>query len=218
MHKAPVRLEQAVNEVERGNLDASFDIKGTYETEMFAASLGSMVNTVKQLMGQVVEDQEVIRTSELRALQAQINPHFLYNTLDSIVWIAEDSSNEKIKEITMALANYFKIVLSSGKDIISVHDEIEHIKNYLVIQKMRYENMDYEIEIDSAILGMSIPKLLLQPIVENAIYHGIKYNDDGGTIWIRGGVRQGALVFEVEDNGRGCAQTSSDRYSSRQKR
>lgn len=197
------KLESAVIEVERGNLDANFEIKGTAETEKFAASLASMINTVKQLMGQILEDQEMIRTSELKALQSQINPHFLYNTLDSIVWIAEEAGNEKIKEITMALANYFRIVLSSGKDIISVHDEVEHVVSYLVIQKMRYENLDYSIQVQEDALTQNMPKLLLQPLVENAIYHGIKNNSEGGTIWIRGYVSGEDLIFEVEDNGRG---------------
>ncbi len=201
------KLEAAVNEVEQGNLNAQFDIKGTLETEKFAESLGSMVGTIKQLMEQVVEDQEVIRTSEIRALQAQINPHFLYNTLDSIVWIAEDTGNEKIKEITMALASYFRIVLSSGKDVITVREELEHVRNYLVIQKMRYENMDFDIEVDPEVQALYMPKIILQPIVENAIYHGIKNSENGGVIWVRSYIKRDggeeALVFEIEDNGRG---------------
>ena len=197
------KLELAVNEVEKGDLDANFDIRGTVETEKFASSLASMINTVKQLMEQIVQDQEMIRVSELKALQSQINPHFLYNTLDSIVWIAEEAGNEKIKEITMALANYFRIVLSSGKDIISVHDEVEHVISYLVIQKMRYETLNYKIEVDEEARGRQMPKLLLQPLVENAIYHGVKNNPDGGTIWVRGSVKDEKLVFEVEDDGRG---------------
>lgn len=197
------KLELAVGEVEKGDLNANFDIKGTLETEKFAVSLGSMINTVKQLMEQIMDDQERIRTSELKALQSQINPHFLYNTLDSIVWIAEESGSEKIKEITVALANYFRIVLSSGKDIISVHEEIKHVRSYLIIQKMRYETLDYEIDVSKDALSLVMPKLLLQPIVENAIYHGIKNNADGGMIWIRGFVQGSNLIFEIEDNGRG---------------
>jgi two-component system sensor histidine kinase YesM len=197
------KLELAVNEVEKGDLDANFDIRGTVETEKFASSLAAMINTVKQLMEQIVQDQEMIRVSELKALQSQINPHFLYNTLDSIVWIAEDAGNEKIKEITMALANYFRIVLSSGKDIISVHDEVQHVLSYLVIQKMRYESLDYKIDVSVEAESYQMPKLLLQPLVENAIYHGIKNNTDGGTIWVRGYVRNEKLIFEIEDDGRG---------------
>lgn len=197
------RLELAVNEVEQGNLDANFAIRGTLETEKFAASLSSMISNVKQLMEQIVADQEMIRTSELKALQSQINPHFLYNTLDTIVWIAEESGSEKIKEITVALANYFRIVLSSGKDIISVRDEIEHVRNYLVIQKMRYETLNYKIEVSEEALALTMPKLILQPIVENAIYHGIKNNPDGGTIWVRGFVDKETLTFIIDDDGRG---------------
>ncbi|MEG2881946.1 MAG: sensor histidine kinase [Christensenella sp.] len=197
------KLEHAVGEVEKGDLNANFDIKGTLETEKFAASLSSMISNVKQLMEQIIDDQEMIRTSELKALQSQINPHFLYNTLDSIVWIAEDTGSEKIKEITVALANYFRIVLSAGRDIISVHDEIEHVRSYLIIQKMRYETLDYKIEVEPAALACMMPKLLLQPIVENAIYHGVKNNADGGTIWIRGRAEDEKLIFTIDDNGRG---------------
>lgn len=197
------KLELSVNEVEKGNLDANFEIKGTYETEKFATSLGDMVSTVKQLMEQIVEDQEMIRTSELKALQSQINPHFLYNTLDSIVWIAEEAGNEQIKDITMALASYFRIVLSSGKDIIKVKEEVEHVRNYLVIQKMRYELLDYTIEIGENVESLYMPKLLLQPLVENAIYHGIKNNPAGGLISISASIEKNNLVFKIRDNGRG---------------
>ncbi|MEG1393105.1 MAG: sensor histidine kinase [Christensenellaceae bacterium] len=200
------KLENAVNEVEQGNLDAKFEIKGTIETEKFASSLSSMTSTVKQLMEQIMEDQEMIRTSEIKALQSQINPHFLYNTLDSIVWIAEEAGNEQIKEMTVALANYFRIVLSSGKDIIDVADEISHIENYLVIQKMRYENLDFEIDVDKELLHLKMPKLILQPIVENAIYHGIKNNTNGGKIVVRGYIKDEKLFFEICDNGRGMRE------------
>ena len=212
------KLERAVGEVEKGDLNANFNIKGTLETEKFAASLGSMISTVKQLMEQIVDDQERIRTSELKALQSQINPHFLYNTLDSIVWIAEETGSEKIKEITVALANYFRIVLSSGKDIISVHEEIEHVRSYLVIQKMRYETLDYTIDVSRDALPLMMPKLLLQPIVENAIYHGVKNNADGGTIWVRGFVKEDKLIFEIEDNGRGMRPHELERIFEKNRR
>lgn len=114
------KLELAVNEVEQGNLDADFLVTGTYETEKFAASLSSMTANVKRLMARIIDDQRLIRSNELKALQSQINPHFLYNTLDSIVWMAEESQNYEIKEIAVALAEYFRIVLSSGKDLITV--------------------------------------------------------------------------------------------------
>ena len=210
------RLELAVNEVEQGNLDANFAIRGTLETEKIRRlPLSSMISNVKQLMEQIMADQEMIRTSELKALQSQINPHFLYNTLDSIVWIAEETGSEKIKEITVALANYFRIVLSSGKDIISVRDEIEHVRSYLVIQKMRYETLDYKIEVSGDALALTMPKLILQPIVENAIYHGVKNNPDGGTIWVRGFVDGGKACFVIDDNGRGCGRMSCGACSSR---
>ncbi len=209
------KLEVAVNEVEKGNLNVQFEVSGTIEVEKFAASLNAMIIKVKELMSRIVKDQETIRTSELKALQSQINPHFLYNTLDSIIWIAEDSKNAKIKQITVALANYFRIVLSNGDDIITVQTEVEHIRNYLVIQKMRYEQyLDYIIDIDPALHGLYMPKLLLQPIVENAIYHGIKNLHHQGLIKIKGIKTEDKMVFVVEDNGRGMKAPELERVFS----
>lgn len=203
------KLELAVNEVEEGNLDADFSVTGTYETEKFAASLSAMTKNVKRLMKRIVADQRLIRTNELKALQSQINPHFLYNTLDSIVWMAEENGNGEIREIAVALAEYFRIVLSSGKDLITVNEELRHVRSYLIIQKMRYQKMNYEIDAQDEILGCVVPKLILQPVVENAIYHGIK-NSAYGRIVIKA-ERQGEnLVFTVEDNGRGMRPAELD--------
>lgn len=200
------KLELAVNEVEEGNLDADFSITGTYETEKFASSLSAMTANVKRLMARIVEDQRLIRTNELTALQSQINPHFLYNTLDSIVWMAEENGSPEIREIAVALAEYFRIVLSEGRDMITVSEELRHVRSYLIIQQMRYQNMSYEIEARDKTEDCIIPKLILQPIVENAIYHGIKNSADGKII-IRAYQSGKDLILKVEDNGRGMRPT-----------
>ena len=120
-------------------------------------------------------------------MQAQINPHFLYNTLDSIVWMAEDGDNQKVVEMTADLSDFFRTVLSEGRDFITINEEKRHIESYLKIQKIRYEDiLDYRIIIDERIGQKQILKMILQPVVENALYHGIKNKRGGGMITIRG--------------------------------
>ena len=144
------------------------------------------------------------QTAELRLLQEQINPHFLYNTLDSIVWLAEGGNKQQVVEMTADLSVFFRTVLSGGNDYITVKEEESHIRSYLKIQKIRYENiLDYVIRIDPEIEEQVILKMTLQPIVENALYHGIKNKRGGGRITIRGYGEGERIVFEVEDNGIG---------------
>jgi two-component system sensor histidine kinase YesM len=138
-------------------------------------------------------------------LQAQINPHFLYNTLDTIVWMAEAHKTAEVIEIVRALSSFFRIALSKGKDWISIRQEIEHVTSYLTIQKMRYRDiLDYRIEVDEDILDGTILKLTVQPLVENALYHGIKNKRNGGTITVRARRTDHNLVLlEVQDDGVG---------------
>lgn len=144
------------------------------------------------------------QTAELRLLQEQINPHFLYNTLDSIVWLAEGGNKQQVVEMTADLSVFFRTVLSGGNDYITVKEEESHIRSYLKTQKIRYENiLDYVIRIDPEIEEQVILKMTLQPIVENALYHGIKNKRGGGRITIRGYGEGERIVFEVEDNGIG---------------
>ena len=144
------------------------------------------------------------KKSEYLALQNQINPHFLYNTLDSIVWMAEGGNNRQVVEMTTDLSDFFRTVLSGGKDFITVEEEESHIRSYLKIQKIRYEDiLDYSIQIEPGIKDHIVLKMLLQPLVENALYHGIKNKRGGGCIIIRGYEDRDNLIFEVEDNGSG---------------
>ena len=141
----------------------------------------------------------------MRALQAQINPHFLYNTLDTIIWMAEAKKTDQVVEIVSALSSFFRISLSKGMDWITIGEEVERTRSYLTIQKMRYQDiLDFKIEMDDDVSGNTVLKLILQPLVENALYHGIKNKRNGGTIVVRAkrkGERE--VLLEVEDNGIG---------------
>lgn len=201
------RLENVVNEIEHGNFDVDFELEGSAETIRFAKSLEDMLGNTKRLMAQTVEDQEVIRKSQLDALHAQINPHFLYNTLDSIIWMAEERGAHDIVMISLALAKYFRISLSKGKDIITAQEELLHVENYLIIQKLRYEDkLSYNVKYGAGVRETKCLKLMLQPIVENAIYHGVKSMRSGGKVLVSGWVEDDLLFFTVEDNGPGMSK------------
>ena len=155
-------------------------------------------------MEKTKQEQKNLREAELKLHQEQINPHFLYNTLDSIVWLAEGGNNRQVVEMTADLSDFFRTVLSGGNDYITVAEEESHIRSYLKIQKIRYENiLDYDICIEPEIEKQVILKMTLQPIVENALYHGIKNKRGGGKITIRGYGQGEHIVFEVVDDGIG---------------
>jgi two-component system sensor histidine kinase YesM len=168
-------------------------------------SFNIMIGKIKELLDNKVKEQENLKKAEFRALQAQINPHFLYNTLDTIVWMAEAKQNDQVIEIVSALSRFFRISLSRGKDWITVEEEIERTRSYLTIQKIRYRDIpDYTIEVDESVLNGTTIKLILQPLVENALYHGIKNKRGGGTINVRANKKDDVTIqFEVEDNGIG---------------
>nr|WP_139787373.1 sensor histidine kinase [Cohnella massiliensis] len=198
------RLQERMREVERGNLDIYVPPDGQREIGLLARTFNMMVAQIKELMSQVVREQEFKRRSELNALQAQINPHFLYNTLDSIVWMAEAKKSEEVVLMASALARLFRSSISKDRELVPVRTEIEHIANYLTIQKMRYKNkIDYRIDVDSAILDCLTIKVLLQPLVENAIYHGLKNKYGPGCIAISGERVADRIVFRIADDGVG---------------
>ncbi|WP_243120203.1 sensor histidine kinase [Caloramator sp. E03] len=201
------QLEKSMMLVEKGQFDVNIDVKGEAEVAQLSRTFNIMVSRIKQLMNQIVEEQESKRISELNALQAQINPHFLYNTLDSVVWMAENGKSDDVISMVTALARLFRISISKGKNIISVSEEIEHARNYLVIQSIRYRNkFEYEFDVQEEALKYKTLKLVLQPIIENAIYHGIEYMVDKGKIKISVSVTNGKLLFEVRDNGVGIEE------------
>lgn len=201
-------LEQSMKLVEQGNFDVQLKISGEHEVVQLTKSYNVMIRRIRKLMDQIVVEQEAKRKSELNSLQAQINPHFLYNTLDSIIWMAEHEKHEDVILMTNSLASLFRISISKGQMVIPVKNEIVHAENYLTIQKMRYKDkFDFKFEIDEAIYDYEILKLILQPIIENAIYHGIRHMVDKGFICIRGYLKTDSLIFEVEDDGLGMTES-----------
>lgn len=203
------RLEDSVEKLESGDWDAEIAVSGSEEIRHLGLSIRSMVAQLRKLMADIVTEQELKRQSELEALQTQINPHFLYNTLDSIVWMIENEKYEGAVTMITSLAKIFRISISKGKSIIPVREELAHGEHYMAIQSIRYKNrFTYRIEAEEEVKDCATVKLILQPMIENAINHGIAYMDeeDGGQIIVRA-LRQGdELWMEVEDNGCGMTE------------
>jgi len=198
------RLMRLMGRVEADNFNTFSTARGFYEVKELSFSFNQMVYKIKRLMEQILKEQQLLRKTEMKALQAQINPHFLYNTLDSIMWMAESGDQKNVVKMISALAQFFRLSLSGGYDTISVIDELKHVENYLVIQKMRYnDQFDYEITYDEAVIKCRTLKILLQPIVENAIIHGVANLPYKGIITINAGIYQDKLRFVVSDNGFG---------------
>ena len=187
-----------------GDFTVAYHTDSNDEMHTLAESFNSMVREIKVLVEDIHREQENAKDAELRLLQEQINPHFLYNTLDAIVWMTEAGEKQKAIQIIQELSSFFRISLSKGQSEITIRNEKEHVKNYLEIQRYRYQDiLDYEIDFDEDILEDHIQKLTLQPIVENAIYHGIKNKRGGGLIKVSGRRDGSDIVFTVEDNGIG---------------
>lgn len=198
------KLEGSLKKIEAGNMDVVIDVTGAYEVRHLGKTIQKMTNQIKKLMADIVMEHEAKRKSELDSLQAQINPHFLYNTLDIVVWMIENERQQDASRVVTALARFFRISLSKGHRIISVKNEIEHVENYLVIQKMRYKNrFEFTIKADEDVRELATIKLVLQPLVENAIYHGMEFMDGDGEIHIRAYRDDKQLLLSVRDNGLG---------------
>ena len=204
----PIReLEKSVKKLEEGNLDADIYMGGSYEIQHLGKSVQDMKYRIKGLMQDIVTEHEEKRKSEFNSLQAQINPHFLYNTLDIIVWQIENEKQSEAVHTVTALARFFRLSLGKGKNIVTVKAEIEHVKNYLMIQHMRFKNkFDYEFDVENDVLELSSLKLMLQPLVENAIYHGMEFMDGDGLITIKAWREDNELYLSVADNGLGMTE------------
>ncbi|HQL32783.1 MAG TPA: sensor histidine kinase [Treponemataceae bacterium] len=200
------QLKTAMLKVEEGDFSRQASVSGQTEIVSLAHSFNAMTGKIRELMARLVSQQREKRKMELQVLQNQINPHFLYNTLDSIVWLAEHDRNKDVITTVVALAHFFRIGISKGETFIPVGNEISHVRNYLTIQSIRYVNkFTYDIQVDSRLLGYRVMKLVLQPIVENAIYHGIGDEDDG-KIKITGTIENGYMVFRVWNSGYGISE------------
>jgi len=202
----PVQLlKNKMRQAASGYLEAKVKPTGQDEIADLGNSFNIMLDQIKMLLDQSISEQEQIQKAELRTLQAQINPHFLYNTLDSIVWMAEAGKNEQVIQLVQALSRFFRISLNKGRDWITLREELEHVRNYLVIQQMRYRDiLDYQIEVDAELYELPILKMTLQPIVENALYHGLKNKRTKGLIRILGQLHNKHMIeLVIEDNGIG---------------
>ncbi len=198
------RIQEYVLQVEQGNFGQPLPPERGDEIGKLASSVQEMSEKIGHLVETLKTEQERMRTAEFKALQAQINPHFLYNSLDSINWLARRGDVQKTTEMVTALTTFFRIGLSKGKDLITVREEVEHVRSYLVIQKIRYESQfDYSFYVDPETEQYFVPKLILQPLVENALYHGIKLCDRKCLLMIQVLARENEIEIEVLDNGAG---------------
>ncbi|MBP8967823.1 MAG: sensor histidine kinase [Lachnospiraceae bacterium] len=217
--KQPIeRLEEAAARIAEGSLDERIVDTEVTELRNLTAQVNIMAEKLTSMMRKSHQDAKNLRKAELRTLQAQINPHFLYNTLDAIVWKAEAGDKDEVIGLTSSLSDFFRISLSSGADWIPISQEKKHIEGYLKIQQTRYRDiLRYEIDIPDEIGEYYILKLLLQPLVENAIYHGIKIKRGGGKITVTGRLEDGNLIFSVRDTGLGMTEEQLKNLSDRMK-
>lgn len=210
------KLIQSMDEFENGVSDFEHNpLTGFSEIRELDASFKDMVTKIQELMGHIKTEEEVLRKVEFNALQEQINPHFLYNTLDSILWMSEKGQSKEVSKMVSALAKLFRISLSKGKQIITLENEFKHVESYLIIQSIRYKDQfTYEFLIEPDILQNKCLKILLQPFVENAIYHGIDRMVDEGKITISGKKSGDNVVLSVKDNGIGMDEETLSRIFS----
>jgi len=198
------QLKNLMAEAEQGKLEIRYDSIYNDEISQLGHSFNKMIEAIKNLLSLVYTEQKAKREAELKAFQAQIKPHFLYNTLDTINWMAMEYEADDIVEVVESLTNLFRISLSKGNEIISLENEVKHVQSYLMIQKVRYEEQfDYEITYDDTLKSSKVIKLIIQPLVENAIYHGIKGRKESG--YIRVDIHSDAkdLFIVVSDTGGG---------------
>lgn len=205
---APLKkLEKNMAEFGEGRMNKRVVVDREDEIGHLQKSFNSMAEDIKVLLTKIEEENRLRRITELNVLEYQINPHFLYNTLDSINWMAQKAGQSDIGAIVTALARFFRLGLSKGKVTYTIKDEIEHVQNYLIISKIRYKDcFKFSIDVDSAILEYKTLKIILQPLAENAIKYGINKNKNEGQISITGRKEGGTIVLEVQDNGKGIAK------------
>lgn len=199
-----LELKENARSVQEGNFNIEITKNTNDEIGELSEQFGKMVIHIHKLMNEIIEEQEIRRNYELMLLNAQINPHFLYNTLDSLMWMIRIQKLDDAQIMLQSLTNFLKTGLNQGKDIIALKQETENVKSYLSIQKLRYKSkLEYDVFLDTEAENIQIPKLILQPLVENAIYHGIKPKEQGGNISVWSYLHKGTLILKVKDNGIG---------------
>ena len=201
------KLKDHMELFQKGDFHTKINVQGQKEIVILGDAFNLMIDEIRELMNEVLKEQKAKRKTQFIALQNQINPHFLYNTLDSIVWLSENNLNEDVEKMVIALSKFFRISISNETNLISLKEEVEHAKNYLLIQQIRYHNdFTFEFKIDQDILEYSVLKLSLQPLVENAIYHGISPNDDFRKIVVKAYKKNDFIVIDVINEGYGITQ------------
>lgn len=205
------QLKQHISKIEEGDFESHVQVKGQKEVVLLGDAFNSMSNRVNELMHRVVEEQNEKRKTHFVALQNQIQPHFLYNTLDMIVSLSEKNQNKDVAKAIIALSKFFRMSISNQMNLVDLKDEIEHVRNYLLIQQIRYRNQFvFELEIDPDVLDSKVIKLSLQPLVENAIIHGINLDDEHTLIRIKAYRKDDKTILEVFNEGYGLSETKME--------
>ena len=203
-------MEKLSTKVANGDLTARIDVPHVSELDTLAVNMNTMTEQIDILIQKNIQEQENLQKAEMKALQAQITPHFLYNTFDTIIWLAEEEKTDEVVKITKAFSEFLRISLSRGHEWITIGQELDHIKNYLTIQKIRYADiLNYDINVNDDILEYKTIKLVLQPLVENAIYHGIKNKRGRGHLTVTADYSDETkqfITFSVTDDGAGFTQ------------
>lgn len=204
----PIRkLSEVTDQVAKGDLTVRSDIHTGDEVGILSDSLNTMIDKNLELLEQVRTEQTRLRKAEFDLLQSQINPHFLYNTLDAIVWLAEAGEQQKVVSMVGSLSDFFRTSLNQGKEIVTIKEELQHVRSYLEIQQVRYQDiLNYEIVVPRELDKYLIPKISLQPLIENALYHGIKKKRGLGLICVSGRKEGNTMVIQIEDNGIGMTE------------
>ena len=198
------KLCRITGQISKGDFNVRAKINTLDEIGILSDSVDNMTEKLEIMVKQIKDDERKMRHAELRLLQEQINPHFLYNTLDTIIWLIEGNDTDRAVSMVVSLSEFFRLVLSKGKEYITIREEELHIRSYLEIQQVRYRDiLDFGIHISPEIYDYRILKLTLQPLVENSLYHGIKYKRAKGKVTVKGRKEGGCIHFSVEDNGVG---------------
>lgn len=205
------KLCKATERVARGDFTEKAQVESSDEVAILADSFNNMQGKIGSLIENIKDEQSQRRVMELQLLQEQINPHFLYNTLDTIIWLAEGGQDQDVVSMVTSLSEFFRTTLSQGREFVSIAEEVRHIDSYLKIQQVRYQDiLDYDIQVDEEINTFQILKLTLQPLVENALYHGIKNKRGKGRILVQGGRQGEEAVFMVSDDGIGMSEQAQE--------
>lgn len=205
-----LKLNDSVKDYEAGE-EPRIYIGGSQEIRHLGYSIQKSYEKIDDLMKKIVLEQNERRKSELDALQSQINPHFLYNTLESITWMVEGEKNDEAAFMITQLAKFFRISLSKGRTVISIKDELQHAQSYMNIQKVRYKNtFSVMFDVEEEVYSCCTVKLILQPILENAISYGVSAMDEGGEIRVTGQKEKGRIILTVADNGIGMSREEAE--------